>query len=61
MSQFGSGKVDFDAVFTKLKEAGFDGPIMVEGVKVGSTAEETTRNARENREYLEKTLRSVTA
>lgn len=61
MSQFGSGKVDFNAVFSKLKEAGFNGPIMVEGVKVGATAEETTRNARENREFLEKTLRSIRA
>ena len=38
MSQFGTGKVDFKAVFAKLKSAGFNGPIMVEGVKVGTTA-----------------------
>ena len=59
MSQFGTGKVDFRAVFAKLKSAGFNGPIMVEGVKIGATAEETTANARENREFLEKVLRSV--
>ncbi len=56
MSQFGTGKVDFKAVFAKLKSAGFNGPLMVEGVKVGATAEETTANARANREFLEKTL-----
>lgn len=59
MSQFGTGKVDFKAVFTKLKAAGFNGPIMVEGVKVGATPEETTANARANREFLEKVLTSI--
>lgn len=59
MSQFGTGKVDFKAVFTALKEAGFSGPIMVEGVKVGSTPEETTANARANREFLERTIASL--
>lgn len=38
MSQFGTGKVDFKAVFAKLKSVGFNGPIMVEGVQVGATA-----------------------
>ena len=51
MSQFGTGKVDFKDVFSKLKRVGFNGPIMVEGVKVGATAEETTANARANREF----------
>jgi sugar phosphate isomerase/epimerase len=59
MSQFGTGKVDFKAVFAKLAAAGFNGPIMVEGVKVGTTADETTANARANREFLEKTLASL--
>ncbi|HEY0549884.1 MAG TPA: sugar phosphate isomerase/epimerase [Verrucomicrobiae bacterium] len=59
MSQFGTGKVDFKAVFAKLKSVGFNGPIMVEGVKVGATAEETTANARANREFLEKVMASV--
>jgi sugar phosphate isomerase/epimerase len=59
MSQFGTGKVDFKAVFAKLKAAGFNGPIMVEGVRVGATADETTANARANREFLEKALSSV--
>jgi len=59
MSQFGTGKVDFKAVFTKLKSVGFNGPIMVEGVKVGATAAETTDNARANREFLEKVLAAI--
>jgi sugar phosphate isomerase/epimerase len=59
MSQFGTGKVDFKAVFAKLKSAGFNGPIMIEGIKVGATADETTANARANREFLEKVLASL--
>jgi sugar phosphate isomerase/epimerase len=59
MSQFGTGKVDFKAVFAKLKQAGFNGPIMVEGIKVGATPAESTANARANREFLEKTLVTV--
>lgn len=59
MSQFGTGKVDFKAVFAKLKSVGFNGPIMVEGVQVGATAEETTANARANREFLEKVVGSI--
>lgn len=59
MSQFGTGKVDFGAVFAKLKSSGFKGPIMVEGVKVGETAQETTANARANREFLERVIRSI--
>jgi sugar phosphate isomerase/epimerase len=59
MSQFGTGKVDFKAVFSKLKASGFKGPIMVEGVKIGATADETTANARANREFLEKTIAGI--
>ncbi|HUR59339.1 MAG TPA: sugar phosphate isomerase/epimerase [Opitutaceae bacterium] len=59
MIQFGEGKVDFAGVFKKLKSAGFNGPIMVECCKIGATAQETTANARANREYLEKVLASV--
>ena len=59
MIQFGTGKVDFAAVFATLKAAGFDGPIMVECCKVGATAEETTANARANRVFLEKVLAQV--
>lgn len=56
MIQFGTGKVDFAGVFRALKAAGFDGPVMVECCKIGATPEETTANARANREYLEKVL-----
>lgn len=54
MIQFGTGKVDFAGVFTKLKTFGFSGPIMVEGTAVGATLQETIANARANREFLEK-------
>lgn len=59
MSQFGTGKVDFKEVFARLKQSGFNGPILVEGIKVGQTIEETTANARANREFLEKVLRDL--
>jgi len=59
MIQFGTGKVDFARVFGTLKAAGFDGPIMVEGCKVGATAEETMANARANRRFLENVLAQV--
>ena len=59
MIQFGSGKVDFTAVFKKLRSAGFDGPVMVECCKVGQTPEETMANARANREFLERVLASL--
>jgi sugar phosphate isomerase/epimerase len=59
MIQFGQGKVDFPAIFRRLKKAGFKGPIMVESCAIGATAAETTANARQNREFLERTLASV--
>lgn len=59
MIQFGAGKVDFAAVFKALKAGGFNGPVMVECCKVGATPEETTANARANREFLEKIFTSV--
>jgi sugar phosphate isomerase/epimerase len=54
MIQFGTGKVDFAAFFKKLKSAGFNGPVMVEGTEVAPTLEQTIANARANREFLEK-------
>lgn len=59
MIQFGAGKVDFAGVFRAMKAAGFNGPVMVECCKVGATPEETTANARANREYLEKVLAAI--
>ena len=59
MIQFGTGKVDFAAVFGTLKAAGFDGPIMVECCKVGATAEDTMANALANRTFLENVLAQV--
>jgi sugar phosphate isomerase/epimerase len=59
MIQFGSGKVDFPAVFRKLKAAKFNGPVMIECCKVGQTPEETSANARANREFLERLMASL--
>ena len=56
MTQFGTGKVDFTAVFRKLKSADFNGPIMVEGIEVGDTPEETAAHASANRAFLENAL-----
>lgn len=56
MIQFGAGQVDFAGVLRTLKDAGFHGPIMVEGCRVGATPGETMENARANRLYLEKIL-----
>ena len=52
MIQFGTGKVDFPAVFKKLEASGFDGPVMIECCKIGETPAETTVNARANRDFL---------
>jgi sugar phosphate isomerase/epimerase len=59
MIQFGEGKVDFTGIFRRLKRANFNGPIMVESCAIGATAQETTANARANREFLEKALKAV--
>ncbi len=59
MIQFGAGKVDFAAVFGVLRDAGFDGPVMVECCKIGATAEATMANARANRIFLENVLSRV--
>ncbi len=59
MIQFGTGKVDFAGVFKAMKSAGFKGPLMVECCKIGATPEETTANAKANREFLEKILATI--
>lgn len=59
MVQLGTGKVDFAKVFARLKAAGFNGPIMLEGSSPGSSAAEATANARANRDFLEKVLASL--
>jgi sugar phosphate isomerase/epimerase len=56
MIQFGEGKVDFGAIFRRLRQAKFTGPIMVESCAIGTTAAETTANAKANRVFLEKAL-----
>jgi sugar phosphate isomerase/epimerase len=57
--EFGTGKVDFRALFTELKQAGFHGPLMVECCAPGDTPEAVTANARKNREYLENLLATL--
>ncbi len=57
--QFGTGKVDFRALFGELKQAGFNGPLMVECCALGDTPEVVTANARKNREYLESVLATL--
>ncbi len=59
MLQFGEGKVDFPAIFRRLKQAKFNGPIMVESCAIGSSAAETTSNAKANRVFLENALRAI--
>lgn len=59
MIQFGRGKVDFPAIFRRLKQASFKGPIMVESCAIGATAAETTANAKANREFLERAVVGV--
>ena len=39
-------------MFTELKQAGYNGPVMVECCAPGDTPEKVTANARKNREYL---------
>lgn len=58
MIQFGEGRVDFRGVFLSLKAAGFRGPVMVECC-AGQTPEEVTRNARDNRLFLERLFASM--
>jgi sugar phosphate isomerase/epimerase len=57
--EFGTGKVDFRAVFAELKQSGFNGPLMVECCAQGETPEIMTANARKNREYLENLLATL--
>lgn len=59
MIQFGTGKVNFTDVFKALKNAGFNGPVMVECCKVGTTPQETTANAKANLAFLERVLAGV--
>ena len=58
ISHFGTGKVDFKAIFAKLKPAGFNAPIMVEGVQVGATAEDLRSLGSDERNSPEAKVRS---
>ena len=43
----------------ELKQAGFNGPVMVECCAPGETTEAVTMNARKNREYLESVFKAL--
>jgi sugar phosphate isomerase/epimerase len=58
MIQFGTGKVDFSAVYGELKKAGFNGPTFIECAG-GKTYQEVTDGARANRVFLEKVFASL--
>jgi sugar phosphate isomerase/epimerase len=57
--EFGKGKVDFHAVFSELKRAGFNGPVYVECCAKGASADQMTANARTNRLFLEKVFAEI--
>lgn len=58
MLQFGTGRVDFAALFRHLHRAKFRGPVIVECC-AGQTIEEVTAGARANREFLERQLAAL--
>ncbi len=58
MIEFGTGKVDFRAVYQELKKASFNGPSFVECAG-GKTLSEVTASARANRLFLEKIFASL--
>ncbi len=59
MIQPGTGKVQFAPLFRRLRDTGFQGPVMIEGCAVGDSAAATTRNARAAREFLERVLAGI--
>ena len=59
MIQFGDGKVDFKPVFQILKDAGFNGPVMIECTGTGDSPEATRKLAEANRKFLKKTFDSL--
>ena len=50
----GQGKVDFLALFNKLKEIGYDGPVIIE--REGAREGEWEKDVCESREFLEKLI-----
>ncbi len=59
MIQFGAGKVDFHGVFSELKKAGFNGPVMVESCELSDDLKAITANAKANRKFLETLFASL--
>ncbi|MFT4587785.1 MAG: sugar phosphate isomerase/epimerase [Limisphaerales bacterium] len=52
MIQFGEGKVNFQRVFQTLKDAGFNGPVMIECTGESDSPEQATQLAIANRDFL---------
>lgn len=52
MIQFGEGKADFQKVFQLLKNAGFNGPVMIECTGIPDSPEHATQLAIQNRDFL---------
>jgi sugar phosphate isomerase/epimerase len=59
MIQLGTGTVEFAPLFRRLRESGFQGPVMIEGCGIGDSAAATTANARATREFLERVLSGI--
>jgi sugar phosphate isomerase/epimerase len=59
MMTFGEGKVDLAGLLNTMAASGFDGPVMIEGIRVGKSPEETATNARANRLALERAIATV--
>jgi sugar phosphate isomerase/epimerase len=59
MIQFGEGKVDFKGVFQALKDAGFNGPVMIECTGDPKSPEHVTRQAVANREFLKRVFETL--
>lgn len=59
MIQFGTGMVDFKAVFGVLAKAGFKGPVMIECTGEGASAKEVTQLAIANRDFLKRAFAAL--
>jgi sugar phosphate isomerase/epimerase len=59
MIQFGTGKANFTEVFQVLKNADFDGPVMIECTGEPESPQDATRMAVENRDFLKEVFSNL--
>lgn len=59
MISLGEGRVNFPALLARMAEAGFNGPLLLEGIRIGATPEETTANAKANLVVLERAIKTL--